>query len=42
MSNVDWVNLIRDLPQKSSDGIRFTDREIALILGGNAQRLLNL
>ena len=42
MSNVDWVNLIRDLPQKSPDGIIFTENEIGLILGGNAQRLLNL
>ena len=42
MSNVDWVNLIRDLPQKSPDGITFNESEISLILGGNAQRLLNL
>jgi predicted TIM-barrel fold metal-dependent hydrolase len=42
MSNVDWVQLIKDLPQKSPNGITFTEDEIGLIMGGNAQRLLGL
>lgn len=42
MSNADWVQLIRDLPKKSPDGITFTEDEIGLVLGGNAQRLLGL
>ena len=42
MSNADWVQLIKDLPQKSPNGIKFTEHEIALIMGGNAQRLLGL
>lgn len=42
MSNKDWVALIRSLPQKAPDGIVFTEKEIALLLGGNAQKLLNL
>jgi len=42
MSNVDWVQLIKDLPQKSPKKITFTEAEIELIMGGNAQRLLGL
>jgi hypothetical protein len=36
------VQLIRGLPQKSPEGIKFTEEEISDILGGNAQRILNL
>ena len=42
MSNKDWVQLLKDLPQKAVDGISFMEEEITAILGGNAQRLLNL
>jgi len=42
MSNKDWVQLLKDLPQKAPDGIAFTEEEIALLLGGNAKKLLNL
>lgn len=42
MSNTDWVQLIKDLPSKAPEDIDFTENEINLILGGNAQRLLGL
>jgi len=42
MSNKDWVQLLKDLPQKAVDGITFTEEEITALLGGNAQRLFNL
>jgi predicted TIM-barrel fold metal-dependent hydrolase len=42
MSSEDWVALIKDLPQKSVDGITFKEEEISLLLGGNAKNLLNL
>jgi predicted TIM-barrel fold metal-dependent hydrolase len=42
MSNTDWIQLIRDLPRNAPEGIDFTEAEIKLILGGNAQRLLGL
>ena len=42
MSNKDWVQLLKDLPQKAVEGISFTEEEITALLGGNAQRLLNL
>ena len=42
MSNKDWVQLIKDLPQKAPEGIAFTENEITALLGGNAQKLLNL
>lgn len=38
----DYVQLIRELPRRSPEGIKFTEEEIAAILGGNAQRILNL
>ena len=40
MSNKDWVQLLKDLPQKAADGITFTEEEITAILGENAQKLL--
>ena len=40
MSNKDWVQLLKDLPQKAADGIEFKEEEITAILGGNAQKLL--
>ena len=42
MSNTDWVQLVKDLPNNAPEGIDFTEAEINLILGGNAQRLLGL
>jgi len=42
MSNKDWVQLLKDLPQNAPDGTTFTEEEINLLLGGNAQRLLKL
>ena len=42
MSNKDWVQLLKDLPQKAVDGVAFAEEEITAILGGNAQKLLNL
>ena len=37
-----WVQLIKDLPDKAPEGIRFTKEEVDAILGGNAAALLNL
>jgi hypothetical protein len=42
MSNKDWVELIKDLPEKVTDSIAFRREEITALLGGNAQKLLNL
>jgi hypothetical protein len=42
MSNTDWVQLIKDLPQNAPEGIDFTEEEISAILGSNARKLLNL
>jgi hypothetical protein len=42
MSNKDWVQLLKDLPQKAADGITFKEEEITMLMGGNAQKLLNL
>jgi len=42
MSNTDWVQLIKGLPEKSPKGISFSKDEIELIMGGNAQRLLGI
>lgn len=38
----DWINTIKALPEKSPEGIIFTSEEVAGILGGNAQKLLDL
>ncbi len=37
-----WIDAIRDLPDKAPDGIRFTREEVDLILGKNAQAVLEL
>jgi predicted TIM-barrel fold metal-dependent hydrolase len=42
MSNTEWVQIIKDLPKNAPEGIQFTEEEIALVLGGNAQKLLQL
>jgi len=38
----DWIDAIKALPEKSPEGITFTHEEVAGILGGNAQKLLDL
>ncbi|MFC1534048.1 amidohydrolase family protein [Thermodesulfobacteriota bacterium] len=35
-----YVTLIRELPNKAPDGIKFTEAEVSAILGGNAASLL--
>jgi len=42
LSDKDYVQLIKDLPEKAPDGITFTSEEIEAVLGGNAARLLKL
>ena len=42
MSNKDYVQLIKDLPQKSADGIIFTLEEVEALLGKNAARILSI
>jgi len=42
MSNTEWVQLIKGLPEKSPKGISFSEDEIELIMGGNAKRLLGI
>jgi predicted TIM-barrel fold metal-dependent hydrolase len=37
-----WVQLLKDLPAAAPEGIRFTEEEIAAILGGNAASILGL
>jgi hypothetical protein len=38
-----WVGFLRDLPRVGAQyGVRFSEEEMALILGGNAQRLVKL
>ena len=36
----DWVDVIRALPEKSPEGITFTDDEVEGILGRNAEKLI--
>jgi predicted TIM-barrel fold metal-dependent hydrolase len=38
----DWIQLLKDLPNKAPDGIVFTREEIDAILGGNAAGILGL
>ncbi len=37
-----WVQLVRDLPHNSPEGIDFTEEEVAAILGGNAASVFSL
>jgi predicted TIM-barrel fold metal-dependent hydrolase len=37
-----WVQMIKDLPEKAPEGITFTEEEVELILGGNAQRIFGI
>lgn len=42
LSDKDYVELIKGLPQKAPEGISFTTEEIEAVLGRNAERLLGL
>ena len=42
LSEKDFVTAIKELPTKAPDDAKFTEDEIAMILGANAKRLLNL
>ena len=42
VSNRRWVEILRALPDDSPDGIKFTEKEVEAILGGNAASILNL
>jgi hypothetical protein len=38
-----WVNFFKSLPDEAKKyGYQFTESEVSLILGGNAQRILHL
>lgn len=37
-----WIQLIKNLPNNSPNGISFTEAEVVAILGGNAAAILNL
>ena len=38
----DWIDAIKALPEKCPEDIKFTNEEVKGILGGNAQKLLDL
>ncbi|MDO8673494.1 MAG: amidohydrolase family protein [Dehalococcoidia bacterium] len=40
--NAQWIQIMRDLPHKAPPGLKFTEEEIAAILGGNAQKIFAL
>ncbi|MBD3254103.1 MAG: amidohydrolase family protein [Candidatus Lokiarchaeota archaeon] len=42
IADKEWVQMIKNLPEKASEGISFTEEEIELILGGNAQRIFGI
>jgi predicted TIM-barrel fold metal-dependent hydrolase len=42
MSNKDYIQLIKDLPQNAPDGITFTEEEVEAILGGAAAGMLGI
>jgi len=42
MTNQDWVDTIKSLPEKAPGGMKFTEEEISKILGGNALRILKI
>jgi len=41
-SERDWVNMIRDLPMKAPEGIKFVPAEVEAMLYGNAARVLTV
>jgi hypothetical protein len=42
MSNKDYIQIVKDLPQNAPDGITITEEEVTAILGGAAARILGL
>ena len=42
MTNKDWLELLKKLPENASDGVVFKKEEIDAVLGGNARRILNI
>jgi len=42
ISNQRWIEMIKSLPGKDDDGIKFSDAEVEAILGGNAARIFKL
>jgi len=42
LTTKDWIEAIKKLPEKCPEGITFTRQEVDGILGGNAQKLLNI
>jgi len=42
VSNQRWVAIMKSLTKRGTDGIRFTEEEVAAMLGGNAARVFNL
>lgn len=42
MSEADYVQAVKDLPSRAPEDVNFTDTDVAMILGGNAQKLLHL
>lgn len=42
VSNKRWVQIIKDLPRNAPEGIKFTDEEVAAILGNNAKEILDI
>ena len=43
MAQSDWVELVRQLPEKApAAGVSFSEEEVAAIMGGNAQRVLGI
>ncbi len=41
-SEREWVDMIRDLPTKAPEGMKFTSGEVEAVLHGNAARILKL
>ncbi|MFX0072640.1 MAG: amidohydrolase family protein [Candidatus Hermodarchaeota archaeon] len=37
-----WIRMIKNLPTKAPEGIEFTQEEVDLMLGGNAQRIFKI
>ncbi|MBI2865599.1 MAG: amidohydrolase family protein [Chloroflexi bacterium] len=42
VANEEFVQILRDLPRKAPEGIKFTEEEVAAILGANAQKVFGL
>lgn len=38
----DWIQIIKDLPSKAPEGLKFTQEEVDLMLGGNAKRIFGI